>query len=107
MELDSEETTHCHLICCVYIKGHSGFFILMSRQLIQRIKAMLLCIVYVMLFVDTVNTKIKACNVLNCVCYVVCLHKDTGVCGSTYISAHNFLNIQQIFNPKKILESSD
>ena len=21
-KLDSEEATHCHLICCVYIKGH-------------------------------------------------------------------------------------
>ena len=37
----------------------------MSRQLIQRIKAMLLCIVYGILFVNTVNTKIKACNALN------------------------------------------
>ena len=23
-ELDSEEATHCHLICCVYIKGIKG-----------------------------------------------------------------------------------
>ena len=37
----------------------------MSRWLIQRIKAMLLCIVYGILFVDTVGTKIKACNALN------------------------------------------
>ena len=37
----------------------------MSRQLIQRIKTMLLCIVYGILFVDTVDTKIKACNALN------------------------------------------
>ena len=28
---------------------------------------MLLCIVYAMLFVDTVDTKIKACNVLNAI----------------------------------------
>ena len=44
---------------------------------------MLLCIVYAMLFVDTVNTKIKVCNALNCVCYVVCQHcqyEDAGVC---------------------------
>ena len=34
----------------------------MLRQLIQKIKAMLLCIEYGILFVDTVNTKIKACN---------------------------------------------
>ena len=38
-------------------------------------------IVYAMLFVDTVDMKIKARNALNCVCYVVCQHKDTGVCG--------------------------
>ena len=31
----------------------------------QKIKAMLLCIVYAMLFVDTVNMKIKAGNALN------------------------------------------
>ena len=37
----------------------------MLRWSIQRIKAMLLCIVYGMLFVDTVDTKIKACNALN------------------------------------------
>ena len=60
----------------------------MPTQLIQKIKAMLLCIVYAMLFVDTVDTKIKACNALNCVCYVVCRHcwhKDSGVCGSNII----------------------
>ena len=37
----------------------------MSRQLIQRIKAMLLCIEYGILFVNTVPTKIKAHNALN------------------------------------------
>ena len=26
---------------------------------------------------------------------------------STHISVHNFLNIQPIFNPKKVLESAD
>ena len=46
-----------------------------SRWLIQRIKAMLLCIVYAMLFVDTVDMKIKACNALNA------MFVDTGVCG--------------------------
>ena len=43
-----------------------------------------LCNVYAMLFVDTVNMKIKACNALNSVCYVVCRHcwhEDTGVYG--------------------------
>ena len=37
----------------------------MSRWLIQRIKAMLLCTECCILFVDTVDTKIKACNALN------------------------------------------
>ena len=37
----------------------------MSRQSIQRIKALLLCIVYGILFVDTVNTKIITRNALN------------------------------------------
>ena len=37
----------------------------MSRQSIQMIKAMLLCIEYGILFVDTVDTNIKGCNALN------------------------------------------
>ena len=39
----------------------------MSRLLIQRIKAMLLCIVYAMFFVNTVDMKIKACNAFNAI----------------------------------------
>ena len=39
----------------------------MSRWLIQRIKAMLLCIEYGILFVNIVDTKIKACNALNAI----------------------------------------
>ena len=39
----------------------------MSRWSIQRIKAMLLCIEYGILFVDTVDTKIKACKALNAI----------------------------------------
>ena len=39
---------------------------------------MLLCIVYAMLFVDTVDMNIKACNALN----ALFVHTvDTGVCG--------------------------
>ena len=37
----------------------------MLRQLIQKIKAMLLCIEYGIFFVNTVNTKIKVHNALN------------------------------------------
>ena len=51
----------------------------MSRQSIQKIKAMLLCIEYGILFVDTVNTKIKASNAFNAM-FVDTV--DTGVCGS-------------------------
>ena len=51
----------------------------MSRQLIQKIKAMLLCIEYGILFVDTVDTKIKANNAFNAM-FVDTV--DTGVCGS-------------------------
>ena len=40
---------------------------------------MLLCSVYAMLFVHTVDTKIKACNALNAM-FVETV--DTGVCGS-------------------------
>ena len=48
----------------------------MLRQSIQKIKAMLLCIEYGILFVDTVDMKIKASNAFNA------MFVDTGVCGS-------------------------
>ena len=76
-KLDSEEATHCdhcHLICCVYIKGH----------------------------VEMVDTKIKACNALNAM-FVETV--DTTVKTHPHIPDHNFLNIQWIFNPQKVLES--
>ena len=61
---------------CVYI----GFFILMSRQSIQRIKASnALCVVYAV-YVDTVNMKIKVYNALNAI-FVNTV--DIGVFGST------------------------
>ena len=37
----------------------------MLRQLIQLIRAMVLCIVYGIFFVDTLNMKVKAHNALN------------------------------------------
>ena len=64
----------------------------MLRQSIQKIKAMLLCIVHAILFVDTVDTKTLV--------FVALTY-------STHISVHNFLNIQPIFNLKKVLESSE
>ena len=65
---------------------------------------MLLCIEYGILFVDTVNTKIKACNALNAM-FVKTV--DTTVKTHPHIPAHNFLNIQWIFNLQKVLESWD
>ena len=116
-ELDSEEATpcdHCHLICCVYIKGH----------------------------VEMVDTKDQSNAIVYCVWYLVCQHcryKDqsmqciecyvcrdcryTGVCGSyttpytehyevwklysTLYKVASCLNIQPIFNLQKVLESWD
>ena len=57
---------------------------------------MLLCIEYSILFVDTVDTKIKACNALNAM-FVETV--NTTVKTHPYIPSHNFLNIQWIFNP--------
>ena len=74
----------------------------MLRWLIQRIKAMLLCIEYGILFVDTVDTKIKACNALSAM-FVETV--NTTVKTHPHIPAHNFLNIQWIFNLQKVLES--
>ena len=51
----------------------------MLRQSIQKIKAMLLCIEYGILFVNTVDMKIKAINALNAM-FVDPV--DTGVFGS-------------------------
>ena len=58
-ELDREEATHCdhcHLICCVYIKGHVEMVDAKDQSNV---------IVYAVLFVNTVDMKIKACNALN------------------------------------------
>ena len=74
----------------------------MSRQSIQRIKAMLLYIVYGILFVNTVDTKIKASNALNAM-FVETV--DTTGKTHPHIPDHNFLNIQLIFDPQKVLES--
>ena len=65
---------------------------------------MLLCIEYAMLFVDTVDMKIKARNALNAM-FVETV--DTTVKTHPHIPAHNFLNIKPIFNPQKGLESCD
>ena len=63
---------------------------------------MLLCIEYSILFVDTVDTKIKTYNALNAM-FVKTV--DITVKTHPHIPVHNFLNIQWIFNPQKVLES--
>ena len=63
---------------------------------------MLLCIEYSILFADTVDTKIKACNALNAMFVEIV---NTTVKTHPHIPAHNFLNYQWIFNPQKVLES--
>ena len=63
---------------------------------------MLLCIEYGILFVDTVDTKIKASNALNAMLVETV---DTTLKTHPHIPAHHFLNIQWIFNLQKVLES--
>ena len=74
----------------------------MLRQSIQKIKLIVLCIEYGILFVNTVDTKIKACNALNAM-FVETVNATVKT--HPHIPAHNFLNIKPIFNPKKVLES--
>ena len=63
---------------------------------------MLLCIVYAILFVDTVDMKIKAHNALNAM-FVETV--DATVKTYPNIPDHNYLNLKLIFNPKKVWES--
>ena len=60
---------------------------------------MLLYIVYGILFVDTVDMKIKALNALNAM-FVETV--DPTFKTHPHIPAHNFLNIQPIFHPQKV-----
>ena len=59
---------------------------------------MLLCIEYGIFFVDTVDTKIKACNALNAM-FVETV--DTTVKTHPHIPAHNFLIFNGFSIPKK------
>ena len=63
---------------------------------------MLLCIEYCILFVDTIDMKIKACNALNAM-FVETV--DTTVKTHPHIPTHNFLNIQPMFNPQTVLKA--
>ena len=57
-----------------------------------------MCIEYDILYVNTVDMKIKGRNALNAM-FVETV--DTTVKTHPHIPAHNFLNIQLIFNPQK------
>ena len=94
-ELDSEEATHCHhchLISCVYIKGlvntrdqrNACMCEMMSKGSKEALTVL----------IDTHVTHVERVERL---CYVETRDK--------HIFAHNFLNIQPIFDPKKVLES--
>ena len=65
---------------------------------------MLLCIEYGILFVDTVDMKIKARNALNAMFMETV---DTTLKTHPHILAYNFLIIQLIFSLQKVLESSE
>ena len=65
---------------------------------------MLLCIEYGILFVDTVDMKIKARNALNAMFMETV---DTTLKTHPHTPAYNFLIIQLIFSLQKVLESSE
>ena len=77
-ELDSEEATHSHPLSLIVTLSVVCTLKGMSRKSIQKIKAMLLCIEYGILLVNTVDTKINAYNALNAMFVDIV---DTGVCG--------------------------
>ena len=77
-ELDSD----CHLICCVYIKGHVETVDTKDQSN---------AIVYNM-FVNTVNMKIKACNALKAMLVETV---NTGVCG-TYTTPYVLCGVKTL-----------
>ena len=81
--VDTKDQSNAIMYCVCYV---------VCWLLTQKSKHAMHWIVYAMLFVDTVDTKTLM--------FVALTY-------STYISVHNFLNIQLIFNPKKVLESSE
>ena len=94
-ELDTEEATHCHhchLISCVYIKGlvntkdqsNACMCEMMSKGSKEALTVL----------IDTHVTHVKRVKRL---CYLETRDK--------HIFAHNFLNIQPIFDLQKVLES--
>ena len=99
---------------------------LMSRLSIQQIKACHASMVQMLSYVEIVDTqrsKQSGQCIVCCVscrdcrykrskhvmlqwfkCYVMSIQSIQNAYTCTHVSAHNFLNIQRIFNPKKVLE---
>ena len=83
---------------------------------IQKIKAMLLCIEYGILFVDTVDTKIKAYNALNAMFVdtvdtkikayntLNAMFVDTGVCGLSRKSSMSTCHLSVFSSTFQILD---
>ena len=93
--MDSEEAAHCHhchLISCVYIKElvntKDQSNACMCEMMLKGSKEALTVLI------DTHVTHVERVERL---CYVETRDK--------HIFAHNFLNIQLIFNPQKVLKS--
>ena len=95
-KLDSEEATHCHLICCVYIKGlvntKDQSNACMCEMMSKGSKEAL-----TVLIVTHVEGVERSLNSFNC-------YSHQGVERSLNSFTHNFLSIQPIFNPKKVFE---
>ena len=131
-ELDSEEATHCHhchLISCVYIKGlvntkdqsNACMCEMMSKGSKE---ALTVLFVTHVTHVEGVERSLNSSNCYSCYscqkgrkitlctqyryiqCYVERVKRSCCVeIKDIHIFVHNFLNIQAIFNPKKVLES--
>ena len=109
-ELDSEEVTHCHhchLISCVYIKGlvntkdqsNACMCEMMSKESKEAL------IGTHVTHVERVKRFHYVHNIYLMLCQKgqkIMLYVETR---NKHIFVHNFLNIQLIFNPKKVLES--
>ena len=131
-KLDSEEATHCHhchLMSCVYIKGLVNTKDQSNACMCEMIskgskEALTVLIATHVTQVEGVERSRNSSNCYSCyscqkgqkitLCtqyrYIQCYVKRVErLCyvetKDIHIFAHNFLNIQAIFNPKKVLES--
>ena len=94
----------CHLIC-VYIKLQNGF--LLTVYISKGLKDYIMYTIYIHSMLCQKGQKIMLCTQYRYIqCYVeraerLCYVETRHI----HIFPHNFLNIQPIFNPKKVLES--